>query len=350
MKSGKRIRHFFLGLLAVILCLVIMLLCVVLVMRERGRKELYGAANRAPVLGKVQEEETVDADAVFYKGQYYTYNEDMVTFLVMGIDRMETLPELEDVTDFTQGGQADALFLIVVNPHKEKVNIININRNTMGEVDVYDKDNHYVRTDLLQVCLQHGYGSGLTDSCERQVETISRLFYYLPIHGYVSMEMGAISKLNDSVGGVEVEILENIPMGSRALRKAQGTTVTLLGKDAYWYVKYRDTDVFDSVSLRMARQKQYLKSFIKKAIDETKKNVTYPLNLLEQVSGYVVTDINASKITYMATSYIGYDFELDSIYSLKGETIIGGGGFEEFYADEDALYDLVMELFYEPLQ
>lgn len=63
---------------------------------------------------------------VKYNGQVYAYNEDILTFLVMGIDKNRDVKEVEEGTN---GGQADALFLVVLNPHDNSLSVIGINRN-----------------------------------------------------------------------------------------------------------------------------------------------------------------------------------------------------------------------------
>lgn len=49
-----------------------------------------------------------------YNGSIYAYNEDIRTFLFMGIDKKSDVKEVEEGT---KAGQADALFLAVMNPH-----------------------------------------------------------------------------------------------------------------------------------------------------------------------------------------------------------------------------------------
>ena len=43
-----------------------------------------------------------------------------------------------------------------------------------------------------------------------------------------------------------------------------------------------------------------------------------------------------------------YKFTEENIYSVKGETL-QGEQFEEFYLDDDALQELIVKLFYEPV-
>ena len=51
----------------------------------------------------------------------------------MGIDKKGKVYKGE-VTDYIDGGQADALFLAVINPKSEEISIVAINRNTMTTV------------------------------------------------------------------------------------------------------------------------------------------------------------------------------------------------------------------------
>lgn len=351
MKPGKFIgkvllRTFkILAIVGVVIAGFFLMLCMI------GKVELYqSAATKTPALRSPETAgEEYDGYTIKYQGGEYVYNEDILTILVMGIDSLDKLPNPEEVEDYILGGQADTLFLVVINPHTKEIELIAINRNSMTEVDVYDSDNNFVRTDLLQVCLQHGYGSGLEDSCEREVQAVSRLFYDLPIHGYLAMNMAAVPILNDSVGGVRLEVMENVPWGSEVIASGEGNTVTLEGMDAYYYLQYRDVEVFDSASMRLARQKQYLNAFAHQAIAATKEDVSFPVVVLDQLSDYTVTDMNASKVMYLATTYINYSFNTKGIYTLEGETITGDGGFEEFYVDDDALYSLIIDIFYEKI-
>ncbi len=319
-----------------------------LAVRQAGKGALYGSADSDnPKLELETAGDSYEEGDILYRGEAYRYNDDILTFLVMGIDSLEPLPKADEVEDYTLGGQADTLFLVVADPHKKEISVVAINRNSMTEIDVYSPENEYVRTDLLQICLQHGYGSGLEDSCERQVKAVSRLFFDLPIHGYVSMNMAAVPLLNDCVGGVKLEVIENVPWGTDVIADGLGNVVTLEGMDAYYYLQYRDVEVFDSASMRLARQKQYLMAFANQSVVLAKKDITFPLTVYHTLSDYMVTDVSPVRIAYLTTELLGYSFHTDSLYSLQGETVTGGGGFEEFYVDDEALYDLIIRLFYE---
>lgn len=293
-------------------------------------------------------ESTWQEGDIRYNGKIYRYNKDILTFLAMGIDDRD---KVSASTDYTKGGQSDAMFLAVANPHNKQISVIAINRDTMTEIDVYDKDNNFLSTVTAQLTLQHGYGDGKELSCERTVNAVSKLFYELPIHGYCSVNMSAVPMINDFVGGVDVELLEKIPVpyGSDILRGEIGQPVHLVGQDAFGYLIYRDNDAFNSAGQRLIRQKQYLKAFAYAAKEKTKADITFPIKLYDKVSDYTVTSVNASEISYLAPEMLTYSFSNDNVYSLKGETKMGEK-FEEFYPDEEALYDLIIKVFYEPVE
>ena len=356
MKQGNPIAKIAIRVGIAVLVILAAAIAAFFILRSVGKSSLYKdyAKPKLTVSTKELEAEAIEAyeddGTITYNGNKYRYNEDILTFLIIGVDSLKKLPKAEEVTDYTKGGQADALFLAIINPHTEEIEVVAINRDSLAEVDVYDSDGNFIETEMLQICLQHGFGSGLEDSCERQVKAVSHLFFDIPINGYLSMNMAAIPIMNDAVGFVTVTSLENIPLGSKSLAKGEGTEITLEGMDSYYYLKYRDTKVFNSSSMRLARQRQYIEAFSKKIVACTKNDVSFPLKLLSELSDYMVTDISTDEVTYLVSSCIGYTFNKDDIYTLSGETKENSAGYEEFTVDDDALYDLIIQLFYEKVE
>lgn len=318
--------------------------------RERGKRslagntspdgpKLAGAASEGPVPGEGQA--VRKENQVRYQGRTYAYNEDILTFLIMGIDKNS---EAVEVAEGTDGGQADALFLAVLNPHTKEILILGINRNTMTDIDVYDDQGKFVKTVEGQIATQHGFGNGVEESCKYQAEAVARLMYGLPIHGYAAVNMSAIPDINDAVGGVDVTVPEDLTRADKTL--VQGAQVHLEGESAFWYVKYRDTSVFGSADGRLERQRQYLSGFVRAAKEAAEKDLSVVLKLYQAVQPMMTTDITAEEAVYLATLALDYRFGTDSFRMLEGETVMGKE-YEEFYADEDALYRLIIEVFYE---
>ena len=63
----------------------------------------------------------------------------------------------------------------------------------------------------------------------------------------------------------------------------------------------------------------------------------------------MVTDIDITKFTYLAYEALGYNFDISHLYTMQGETLMGDK-YEEFYVDDDALYQLIIDVFYEPVE
>ena len=295
--------------------------------------------------GLVKEEEIKWQDGwVKYQDTIYQYNQEVLTFLIMGIDKDS---DAQAVEEGTEGGHADAMFLAVMNPKDSSIKIIGINRNTMTDIDVYNGNGVYITTTKAQIAVQHGFGDGMKKSCEYQKKAVEKLFYNLPIHGYAAVNMSAIPTINDAVGGIDLVVLEDLTKIDAGL--VEGSNVHLSGDSAFWYVKYRDTDIFGSADTRLLRQQQYLTNLVNKAKQEVGKDISVALNLYQAVSPQMVTDISPHKAAYLASVLPDYKFDEDNFYTMEGETVMGEE-FEEFYPDEDALYEMILDVFYEKVE
>jgi len=357
----KRITRMALAWFLVVVVVIVVMVSIVTIVRAVGGRNLRDkAVSNKPNL-VVEETETqtseTESDAtieettpsvqwkegwVRYNGKVYEYNEDVLTFLVMGIDKKGTVKESKNATD---GGQNDANFLVVVNPDDKSIKVLAINRDTMTEIQMYGMgENGENLIAYAQLATQHGFGDGKEISCELTRDTISALFYDLPIHGYMAINMGAIPKINDAIGGVEVTVLEDMTVFEKDW--TEGTKVTLMGEDAFTYVKKRDTSVFESNRGRLARQKQYLNAFGAKLKEKVKEDITVPITLYNELSKYMVTDITVDEIAYLTGELLDYSIDSDAIYTLEGTTQMGEK-FEEFYPDKDALKNLMITLFYQ---
>ncbi len=344
---------------ALIVCLSLVLVGILVIagcgfLEATGKRSLYenrvGEASptlaEAPtaVAEKEEEYEYVlpettkwDDRWIRYHGKVYQYNEDILTLFLMGID---TDKKVAPAADAISGGQADGLYLMVMNPHTAKLSLIAINRNTMVDMDILDTDGSVITNMPAQICLVHGYGDGMELSCEKQTKAVSDLLYNLPIHAYASLNMGAVPTLNDAVGGVTVRRMtyENGEI-------IYGDEETLYGKDAYRYIRSRGSD-FGSANYRLEKQKEYLNAFISKLGQNFFFNHTATTEIYTAISPYMVTDIDLTEALYLATQVSSYDTK-PAVFGLDGETVMGDNGYEEFYPDDIELYDLIIKVFYE---
>jgi LCP family protein required for cell wall assembly len=339
-KTRKKIRPVtvVLGLCAIILVAVVGVMGSFIILNNQGETQLK--QNRSPEVIAVPAGVKNDNDGkvILYNGEQYCYNEDNINILFMGIDTSIDETSEEDIGG---NGQADTLILASLDSKTGKFSLVNISRDAMVDINLYDTAGEYRGTKEMQICLSYAYGDGKETSCENTLESVSRLLYGMPINAYVAIDYDAISLLNDAIGGVTVEALEDInSVGIKA-----GETVTLSGEQAHAYVRSRDTSLLDSNNYRMERQKQYLNAFIQKAISEIKGDVTRSLDLYNAATGYMVTDLSTSEVTHLASLVVMNGVVGGDMRTVPGE-VVEGEKYAEFIPDDEALYELILDVFY----
>lgn len=320
-----------------VLLLLIGLGMAVLVIRSRRETESRGTAAEASGYDKA---EKWAEGIITYDGKNYLYNKNIRTYLFLGIDTDEPVHKAEDGIS---GGQSDGIFLLVEDRDKNKITIVSVNRNTMTNVSVYNEEWKFVGNKVYQICLQHGYGDGKRLSCQRAQECVSNLFNGIPIHGYLSLNMGGIGRLNDAVGGVEVTVLQDLDNTSRNVHLVEGETKVLNGDEAYVYCRSRDTEVFNTATLRLRRQEQYLNALIPRMLEQI-RNGADAVGIYKQAEDYLYSNIDFARLADEMK-----DMEYDSsegVLTIPGEVIMGEV-FEEFWADEEGLYRLILRVFYD---
>ena len=271
---------------------------------------------------------------VCHDGRYYRYNDDLQNYLLLGIDNDNIVRRAEDGIS---GGQSDGMFLLSVDTNKRRIAIVAINRNTMVPVDVYDRDGNFLMRMDLQICLQHGYGDGMKLSCMRSVEAVDRLFRGIPVSGYVSMNVGGISAVNDAAGGVSLTPIETVSLGDVIVK--EGETVNLSGEQAYVYLRARDVDSFGSADRRLERQQQYIKAFVAKVL----ANPDLGSRIFEAGKDYMVASIDLPRLIESSKDVT---FDENDLYTPEGETYVADG-YECFKADEGSMIKLILDVFYE---
>lgn len=289
-----------------------------------------------------EQQESYDPTVFHYKGEIYKYNENITTILCMGIDtREENFQKKENTGD---SGQADTIFLLVLDPRENKMKLIGTSRDTMVAMENYDLAGNPIGETENHLGLAYAYGDGEEESCELMEQAVSKLFYDLPIHGYVSVLMSSIPSLNDAVGGVPVTVLEDLTFWDSAL--AKDAQLTLTGQQAYYYTTRRNTEIDGSNNLRMERQKQYALSYIQQAKAAVKANPSLPITIYNDLSSKMITNIGLDNAVYLASQMLGMEFDVNDIYMVEGETRTDQGVYEEFHVDDDKLLQLVLDIFY----
>ena len=149
-----------------------------------------------------------------YKGENYVLRKDVETFLILGLDKMS-----QDIKgdSYNNNQQADFLVLLIFDNSAKKYSVVHINRDTMAEIDVLGLAGNKVGTVNGQIALSHTYGKGGTVSNANTAKSVSRLLSGVKINHYMSITLDAVPIMNDLVGGVTVEVLDDLQMPIRDL-------------------------------------------------------------------------------------------------------------------------------------
>ena len=290
-----------------------------------------------------QQMQTTPADeynrkTVEYQGTTYVAREGIESYLFMGID---VEGPAKGNKGYIGGGQADVQLLLVVDRFNGTWQVLQINRDSMVQVPVLGVTGTEVGTEYQQIALAHSYGDGLETSCENNVTAVSRLFNNQYINGYMSLNMDAISILNDAVGGVEVTLLDDFSDTDSSLVK--GKTVTLSGDQAMAYVRGRQ-GVGDETNLsRMARQQQYLDGLYQKV---TGLSAGAAVEAFQSVEDYMVTNMGDQWLKLM--DRLKEYTKLEPL-SIDGENYLDEQGSTAYRLDEESLQQVMIQLFYEPI-
>lgn len=316
---------------AVFMCIALILVLVIL---YSGLQIL-----ESTVFSQQQEEQTQTSKAVVRDGVRYYPRQDMMIVMLMGIERYGEVAANAP----NDAPPVDMVTLLIFDEQTQKCDLLTLNRDTMVMMPGLNAYGREESTYYGQLALSHTYGTGLEDSCENTRKTVSRLLNGITIDHYYAMNVDAIAIMNDAVGGVTVTITDDFSHVDAAMIKGE---TTLTGQQALIFVQSR-RNVGDQLNLsRMERQKEYMKGFVTALQGKLNESISETLSIYDTIAPYAVTDCSGTVMSRLLEDYGSY--ELGHVYTLPGENVLGDEHYE-FYVDEEALDELLLELFYDPV-
>jgi anionic cell wall polymer biosynthesis LytR-Cps2A-Psr (LCP) family protein len=102
----------------------------------------------------------------------------------------------------------------------------------------------------------------------------------------------------------------------------------------------------DTNLARMGRQREYMMSLIQQIQATVQDDPSFMLKAFASVAEYLVTDCDLDELSDYGTQLSGYT--LTDILTTEGEAVLGDV-YMEYYVDEDALQQQVVDLFYVPV-
>lgn len=282
-------------------------------------------------------EDTPDT-VVTHNGKDYELNGDIETVLVIGLD---TFGQNEDNTAYNNDKLADFLLLLVFDNKASTVSAIQINRDTMAEINILGVAGEKINTVNRQIALAHTYGNGKEVSCRNTADAVSSLLMNVKIDRYFSVTMDAVKEYNDLLDGVSVEMLDDLTSIDPAMIK--GKTVKLTGEQALSYVRARQ-GLDDSTNVRrMERQRQYLHALYDATKQRIGEDSGFSVNAASALAKHMVSNCTVHQLQTIINKITTYSST--EIYKLEGESV-KGDTYMEFYPDKEQTKQLVIDLFY----
>lgn len=278
-------------------------------------------------------------DIVEYGGKKYRYNEHLSNYVFIGVDTREPVTEYETNKEI---GRADAIFLLSYDRVKKTVRCVSIPRDTMTNVRMIAPDGTDMGTSIEHINMQYVFGDGKEESCRLMKETISELFYGIPIQGYLSLNMDGIAVAVDVLGNVEMVLADN-SLEDVNSEYVQGAKIIVTKDNAEQIVRYRDVDKTQSALVRTNRQKLFMKAVSERAREMNAQDTDFIVKMNENLKSYIVTNIGKDVMVDLLKAK--FDSET-GVVDLPGDGV-EGERYDEYHIDELEVYELVLQMFYE---
>ena len=274
-------------------------------------------------------------------GVNYREKPAVTTLLIAGIDKPEAA---ENVTasSYRDGGQADFLLLIAVDHTDRQIHQLQLERDTMAEIDILGIFGNEVGTRTEQLCLAHSFGATPEENARHTIRAVERLLDGMEIDGYYMIDYTAMPTLNDALGGVTVKIEFDMTNLNPAWSK--GSRVTLRGKEAETFVRARMSVGSGTNEERMVRQNEFMKNAIAKMKEKIAEDMSFGESLLETLQDLSVSNMSAKRLA--EELYKARDYETLEVEHPEGEYSIGKDGYVEFHMREGAAVEWVLEHLY----
>ena len=270
-----------------------------------------------------------------YKGKKYHVKDGLTTLMLLGIDNAG----IENTTQ-AGGGRMDAIMLLLLNDKDKSITTLTISRDTMTPVEVYGLNGEFLYAGTMQITLQYSFGDSPKRCCYLAKKCVSNLLHGMYIDGVMAMTMDAIPTVTDIMGGLKLTFNEDYSYIDPAYKK--GSTVTLSGEEAERFIRYRDTDEAGSNEKRVTRQIWVVEEMFTQL--RSLGGATFVDEVMDKAGKYIESDISAENLKKLSSYKITGDMN-----KLPGKSA-EGDHHDEFYYDEEALQQMIIDLFYEEVK
>ncbi len=278
---------------------------------------------------------------ITWKDKEYQYNSLITTILYAGLDSTDPLKASET---YSNKARADSVSVVILDKKKKKMSILALNRDTMTEIRRYTRTGEDMGTYVSHLGYAYSYGDGGEVSCEDLKEAVEKLLG-ISIDEYAVTNQSSITSINDLVGGVTVTV-PNDDLAAMYPELKKGAVVTLDDSNVKDFLQHRDTAADFSNEGRIERQQAYVTAYVDLLKNRLASEPDQLWQEIGQMNDYLQTSITKNKYLSLARLLEKVSFTDADYYRPTGKDS-AGELHDEFYVDEDALRQLVIDLFYE---
>ena len=268
-------------------------------------------------------------------GVDYTYNTDLITMLLLGID----------AEDSNLVGQSDFISLLVFDRGEKRLQMIEVSRDSMVPIRIFDAVGNDLGWETQHLALAYPFGKTKEKGCLLAQEAVSKMFHGIPVIYYGAANLSALPAFQNLVGEITIQIPDDtLEYLDDDLNK--GDSLTLTSENVEQFVRARDTEQEFSNTGRMKRQKLYMEAYLEKLKILLGEDFSGTVSRMKSVFSNTVTNIGLDEISSFAEMALKYEFDPETdFYTVQG-TDQAGKYHDEFLVDEEALQQLVLQIFY----
>lgn len=273
---------------------------------------------------------------ISYNGENYSYNTNIRTILMLGIDGKDDDP---------LAGQSDFLALMIFDIETNEFNCLMIPRDTMTVVNVNNDNGEFLTSGVDHITLAYPRG-GATHNYggQNSATAVSRLLNNIPVRNYLIMPLDILRDLVKVMGETDI-ILQDDSLAYIDERYVKGYKYHIDEESIEQFLRSRDITTDYSAGNRTNRQVIYLQYLMNKFKDIQEGRLDLSFRDLDSIFAKCESNLTNVELN----NYYNYMLEAklsdNAFQTIPGEYQMGAY-YDEFHYDVDKLLGVVIDLFY----
>lgn len=268
-------------------------------------------------------------------GISYTYNANLRTILLLGIDGSVGEP---------LNGQSDFMALMIFDNETKEFNCLMIPRDTMTQVNVCDVNGGLMTSSINHINTAYAYGGGTNYyRGMNALESVSILLYNIPMRNFLAMPLDIMRDLVRVMGETDI-VLEDDSLSYIDEKFVKGYTYHIDEESVELFLRSRDTTEDFSAGNRTDRQIIYLKYLMNKfkEIQEGKLNLSF--SDLDSILAKCESNLTNSELNSYYNLMLEAKMNDEAFITIPGSYKMAD--YDEFHYDVNKLEEAVLDLFY----